>query len=208
MPTGCRTRYKFPIVLSVCHSHTHECSHRGENAQRPYCTTAVSAQLQINSVPLTSTALSSHLFRQQRLHTYLTTPFDTLKVIHVSNWCQPPFHYKITLTNKATGLETFKCFIKNLHKGTHSSNAGMQMSEVKKIYKIPSPPRKGSSELNRPSLPLHSGERRHLNGLERMDRLENGLLPHVWERFHWREKLISLDDLQRQLSVTCNWKQQ
>lgn len=141
-------------------------------------------------------------------HLVNCTPLAPLKAIHVSNGSQPLFHYKITFTDKTAGLETFKCFIKNLHKGTHSSNPGMQMSEVKKIYKIPSPPRKGSSELNRPSLPLHSGESRHLNGLERVDRLENGLLPHVWERFHWREKLVSLDDLQRQLSVTCNWKQQ
>lgn len=58
----------------------------------------------------------------------------------------------------------------------------------------------------KPSLPLNSGESGHLNGLDWMDWLKNGLLPHVRECFHRGEKLVSLDDLQCQLSVTCNAK--
>lgn len=54
----------------------------------------------------------------------------------------------------------------------------------------------------RTSLPLNSGERWHLNGLDQVARLKHRFLSHVRQHFHRRKKLVSFDDLQCQLGIT------
>lgn len=52
------------------------------------------------------------------------------------------------------------------------------------------------------SLPLHGGERWHLDGLDGVHGLEHCLLPHIRVRLYCGEQLVPLDHLQGQLCIT------